>query len=173
MRALSEFITRLSKRARAVYRDGITPPRLKSSFQQQQIKHSKYCWQIWSQAQVRKHSNSLITEQNSGNRAPAVVFPVKGWCGPSLDQDTSALNLRPFRLTNFLALFSRVWPIWGRWGLVISSSYYNTCQLVNHVVLPPSRPGYHSLYIQLDSPLLEPQSSPIFTTGNMTLFCII
>jgi len=41
------------------------------------------------------------------------------------------------------------------------------CQLVNHVYLALVRPGYHSLYIQLDSPLLEPQSSLTFATDSL------
>ena len=49
-----------------------------------------------------------------------------------------------------------------------SSSFWGdaSCQLVNHVYLALVRPGYHSLYIQLDSPLLEPQSSLTFATDS-------
>jgi hypothetical protein len=43
------------------------------------------------------------------------------------------------------------------------------CQLVNHVYLALVRPGYHSLYIQLDTPLLEPQSSLTFATDKGAL----
>jgi len=32
---------------------------------------------------------------------------------------------------------------------------------------PTVRPGYHCLYVQPDSPLLEPQSSPIFATDTI------
>jgi hypothetical protein len=43
---------------------------------------------------------------------------------------------------------------------------YSICQFVNHVVLPLSRPGYHSLYIQLDRACMAGHAQAAFNYLN-------